>query len=236
MIEIRNLTHIYKGGIIGVEDINLTIGKDEVVAVIGVSGAGKSTLLRCINRLLEPTSGEVFINGKDILHCSNKEVQLIRRTIGMVFQNFNLIRRSLVIQNVLMGRLGYTYHYNKEDYQIAMECLRRVKIGDLAYRRTDTLSGGQQQRVGIARALAQEPTVILGDEPVSNLDPTRKHEIMDLLLDIHKQDEVPMVISIHDIETAKEYTNRVIGVVKGKVVFDSKLEDLTDEKIVEIFA
>lgn len=236
MIEIRNLNHIYKGGVIGVKDVNLAIGKDEIVAVIGVSGAGKSTLLKCINRLLEPTSGEIFINGKDILHCSTEEAQLVRRGIGMVFQTFNLIQRNLVIQNVLMGRLGYTYYYSKKDKQTAMESLRKVGIVDLAYRRADALSGGQQQRVGIARALTQEPSIILGDEPVSNLDPTRKKEIMNLFKEIHLRDKIPMLISIHDVNLAKEYASRIIGMVKGEVVLDGAPVELTDEKAVEIFA
>lgn len=245
MIEIKNLSHIYKGGVVGVKDANLTINDGEVVAIIGVSGAGKSTLLRCINRLLEPTSGDVFIDGDEILHCSERKAQLIRRNIGMVFQNFNLLQRSLVIRNVLMGRLGYISTlrgfffgraYNRADYDIALDCLRRVGLEDLAHRRADALSGGQQQRVGIARVLAQKPAIILGDEPVSNLDPTRAREIMGLLRDIHKTERLTTIISLHDLEIAKEYANRIIAIVKGEIIFDGEPEDLTDEKIVEVFA
>jgi len=245
MIKIRNLNHIYKGGIVGVKDINLNIDVGEIVAVIGVSGAGKSTLLRCINRLLEPTSGEIFIDEKDILHCSEQKAQLIRREVGMVFQNFNLLQRSLVIRNVLMGRLGYISTlrslflgraYSRDDMDIALDCLRRVGLEDLAYRRADALSGGQQQRVGIARALAQKPSIILGDEPVSNLDPTRAREIMNLLREIHRRERMATVISLHNIEIAKEYASRIIAMVKGEIIFDGKPEELTDEKIVEVFA
>ena len=250
MILIKDLCHIYNphhrtNSVVGVNNINLRIADGEIVAVIGVSGAGKSTLLRCVNRLLEPTSGEVFIDGEDILHCSERKAQLMRRKMGMVFQNFNLLRRSLAIQNVLMGRLGYistsrsllsTRAYSKEDVGIALDCLRRVGIEDLAYRRVDALSGGQQQRVGIARALAQKPSIILGDEPVSNLDPTRAREIMNLLSEIHKREGMTMIISLHNIEIAKEYAGRIIGMVKGEIVFDGKPEELTDETIVEIFA
>jgi len=245
MIKIRNLNHIYKGGIVGVKDINLNIDVGEIVAVIGVSGAGKSTLLRCINRLLEPTSGEIFIDEKDILHCSEQKAQLIRRKVGMVFQNFNLLQRSLVIRNVLMGRLGYISTlrslflgraYSRDDMDIALDCLRRVGLEDLAYRRADALSGGQQQRVGIARALAQKPSIILGDEPVSNLDPTRAREIMNLLREIHRRERMATVISLHNIEIAKEYASRIIAMVKGEIIFDGKPEELTDEKIVEVFA
>ena len=244
MIKIRNLNHIYKGGVIGVKDANLTINAGEVVAIIGVSGAGKSTLLRCINRLLEPTSGEVFIDGEEILHCSEWKAQLIRRKVGMVFQNFNLLQRSLVIRNVLMGRLGYISTlrslffgraYSKDDVDIALDCLRIVGLEDLVYRRADALSGGQQQRVGVARALAQKPSIVLGDEPISNLDPTRAREIMNLLHKIHRQERLTLVISLHNIEIAKEYASRIIAMVKGEIVFDGKPKDLTDEKIVEVF-
>lgn len=245
MIEIKNLNHIYKGGIIGVKNANFTINEGEVVAIIGVSGAGKSTLLRCINRLLEPTSGEVFIDGKEILHCSERKAQIIRCKMGMVFQNFNLLQRSLVIRNVLMGRLGYistmrslffSRAYSRDDFDIALDCLRRVGLEDLAYRRVDALSGGQQQRVGIARVLAQQPSIILADEPISNLDPTRAREIMNLLHEIHRRERLTMVVSLHNIEIAKEYASRIIGMVKGGIIFDGKPEELTDEKIVEIFA
>lgn len=246
MILIKNLHHIYRANsLVGLNNINLMISGAEIVAIIGISGAGKSTLLRCINRLLEPTSGEVFIDGEEMLHCPERKAQLIRRKIGMVFQNFNLLQRSPVISNVLLGRLGYmstarsllsSRAYGKDDVAIAQDCLERVGIGDLAYRRVDTLSGGQKQRVGIARALAQKPSIILADEPVSNLDPTRKREIMNLLKEIHQQEAITMVISLHDMEIAKEYTSRIIGMVKGEIVFDSPPEELLDEKIVEIFA
>lgn len=245
MIEIKNLNHTYKGNIVGVKDASFTINDGEVVAIIGISGAGKSTLLRCINRLLEPTSGKVFIDDEEILHCSEQRAQLVRRKIGMVFQNFNLLQRSLVIRNVLMGRLGYISTlrclffgraYSKDDLDIALDCLRRVGIEDLAYRRADALSGGQQQRVGIARALAQKPSILLGDEPVSNLDPTRAREIMNLLCEIHRRERLTTVISLHNIELAKEYASRIIGIVKGGIIFDGKPSELTDEKIVEVFA
>lgn len=250
MILIKELCHIYNphrgvNSVVGVKNVNLRIADGEIVAVIGVSGAGKSTLLRCINRLLEPTSGEVFIDGEEILHCSERRAQLMRRQMGMIFQNFNLLQRSLVIQNVLMGRLGYISTsrsllsgraYSKDDVSIALDCLRRVGIEDLAYRRVNTLSGGQQQRVGVARALAQQPSIILGDEPVSNLDPTRAREIMNLLSEIHKREGMTTVISLHDIEIARGYAGRIIGLVKGEIVFDGKPAELTDEKIMEIFA
>lgn len=250
MILIENLRHIYNphygaDSVVGVSNINLSIGDGEIVAIIGASGAGKSTLLRCINRLLEPTSGKIFIDNEEILRCSEQKARTIRRKIGMIFQDFNLLKRSMVIENVLMGRLGYIstlrslltkYTYTKDDILIAMDCLRKVGIEDLAYRRVDTLSGGQQQRVGIARALAQKPSIILGDEPISNLDPVRKIEIMNLLSEIHKKENITMIIGLHNIEIANKYASRIIGLVKGKVVFDGGVEELSEEKIVEIFA
>ena len=250
MILIKDLTHVYNPrhkakSVVAVNNINLRIDDGEIVAVIGVSGAGKSTLLRCINRLLEPTSGELYINGEDILHCSERRAQAMRRQMGMIFQTFNLLQRSLVIQNVLMGRLGYistprsllsNRAYSKDDVSLALDCLRRVGIEDMAYRRANALSGGQQQRVGVARALAQKPSLILGDEPVSNLDPTRKIEIMNLLREIHKRDGITMVISLHDLEIAREYASRIIGMVKGEVIFDGRPEELSDEKVLEILA
>lgn len=249
MILIENLRHIYSphhgDSVVGVSDINLSIGDGEIVAIIGASGAGKSTLLRCINRLLEPTSGKIFIDNEEILCCSEQKARTIRRKIGMVFQDFNLLKRSMVIENVLMGRLGYIitlrsllskYTYTKDNILIAMDCLRKVGIEDLAYRRVDTLSGGQQQRVGVARALAQKPSIILGDEPISNLDPVRKIEIMNLLSKIHKKENITMIIGLHDIEIAKKYARRIIGLVKGELVFDGGAEKLSEEKIVEIFA
>lgn len=248
MIELKELCHIYNPGgkpVVGVNNINLRIDDGEVVAVIGISGSGKTTLLRCINRLLEPTSGEVFIDGEELLHASARKARLIRRKIGMVFQNFNLLKRSLVIENVLVGRLGYInvaksllakYAYSKTDKSIALDCLRSVGVDDLTYRRTDALSGGQQQRVGVARALAQRPSIILADEPVSNLDPTRTKEIMNLLREIHQREGLTMIISLHDIDIAEEYASRIIGMVKGEVVFDGSSEELSEERIVEILA
>ena len=236
MIEIKNLTHIYKGNIVGIKNINLTIKEGELVALIGISGSGKSTLLRCINRLIEPTKGEILIRGKPILNCTRKEAEHTRKRIGMIFQDFNLLQRSLVIQNVLVGRLGYSWIYSQKDKEISLECLRQVGIEELAYRRVEALSGGQQQRVGIARALAQGPTIILADEPVSNLDPTRKKEIVDLISEIHKREGITTIISIHDIDIAKKYASRLVGLAKGQIIFDGTSQELSDEKISDIFA
>ncbi|MBC8552444.1 MAG: phosphonate ABC transporter ATP-binding protein [Candidatus Brocadiales bacterium] len=247
MITIKGLCHVYRIGTditVGADNINLAIPNGEIVALIGPSGAGKSTLLKCINRLLEPYSGNIFIGNDEILRCSHRKAQAIRRRIGMVFQDFNLLKRSTVVRNVLLGRLGYVstfrslfgkYAYTKYDVNISMECLRKVGIQDLADRRVETLSGGQQQRVGIARSLAQNPNVILADEPVSNIDPAKKKEIMDLLLDIHIKEHITTIISVHDVKLAKKYTDRIIGLKNGKIVFDGNPKGLTGKKVAEIF-
>lgn len=248
MILIKDLYHTYNShserDCVGVKNINLQIADEEIIALIGVSGAGKSTLLNCINRLIEPTTGKIFIDGEDILSCSEKHAQIIRRKIGMVFQNYNLLRRSLVINNVLLGRLGFLPSvrsfmgrngYFKEDIQFAKICLRKVGIEELLYRQISDISGGQRQRVSIARTLCQQPSIILADEPVSSLDPTREKEIMNLLIEIHKREKITMIISLHNINIAKKYANRIIGLTKGEVVFDGKPEELSEEIILEIF-
>jgi len=248
MILIKDLYHIYNSysgrDCVGVKNINLQIADEEIIALIGVSGAGKSTLLHCINRLIEPTTGKIFIDGEDILSYSEKHAQIIRRKIGIIFQNYNLLRRSLVINNVLLGRLGFLPSirsfmgingYSKEDIQFAKSCLRKVGIEDLSYRQISDISGGQRQRVSIARTLCQQPSIILADEPVSSLDPTRGKEIMNLLIEIHKREKITMIVSLHDINIAKKYANRIIGLTKGEVIFDGKPEELSEEIILEIF-
>ncbi len=245
MIEVRGLRHVYDNGVVGIKGVTFSVDEGQMVALVGASGSGKSTLLRCVNRLLEPVSGSVLIDGEDILNSPESRCRKIRRKMGMVFQNFNLLHRSLVVENVLIGRLGHIstircllpkLTYSRNDIFFALNCLQRVGIEDLAYRRVDTLSGGQQQRVGIARALAQEPSIILADEPVSNLDSSRKTEIMNLLWDIHRHDGITTLVSLHDLDLAKKYCGRIIGLVKGGVVFDGRPEDFTEEKSLGVFA
>lgn len=248
MIEIKNLSHIYKNrNEEAIKNINLYIKKGENVVILGSSGSGKSTLLKCINRLVEPTSGEILINGESITHCSIKKAEKIRGRIGMIFQNFNIIEREEVFNNVLDGRLQYISTLNtilnkffkktrkQKDYSIIQNNIERVGLGGYEYERAANLSGGQKQRVAIARALSQEPSIMLADEPVSNLDPKLMKEIMDLLKEICKEKNITLVSSLHFLDFAKKYGERIIGMKNGEIVFDGKPEDLKEKDIVNIY-
>lgn len=246
MIQIKNLVFEYAGvhPFLALDDINLGIEAGERVAIIGPSGSGKSTLLKCINRLLEPTVGSIKIREREISGLSKRMMRKVRQKLGMVFQNFNLIQRIPAIDNVLLGRLPYIpayrkylygFAYSRRDYQVALESLKQVQIESLASRRVDRLSGGQQQRVGIARALAQEPQVILADEPVSNLDPKIKAEVMDLLVSICKKQGLTLLVSMHEIDLVKKYVSRVVGLVAGNIVFDGTPECMTEADYRKIY-
>lgn len=242
MLEVKNLTKIYDGGVLALDDVSFEVPKGQFLAVIGLSGSGKSTLLRSINRLIEPTSGHIYWNGMDITAASPDEMRRIRRKIGMVFQNFNLVHRSKVITNVLAGRLGYINpiwslinHFSRQDIHRAKAQLDRVGIADKAYSRADELSGGQQQRVGIARALMQEPEMILADEPVASLDPVLAHSIMKYLEQINKEDGVMVVCSLHFLDIVHRYADRVIALNEGQLVFEGLPKDIDDEKFKEIY-
>ena len=194
MLKVNNLKKIYNGEVLALNNVSFEVPKGQFLAVIGLSGSGKSTLLRCINRLVEPTEGEILFNGENIVTASDEDLRRIRRKIGMVFQHFNLVHRSPVLTNVLAGRLGYVNpawslfnRFPKSDIENAIEQLERVGIADKAYKRADELSGGQQQRVGIARAMMQNPEMILADEPVASLDPVLAHSIMQHLENINKE-------------------------------------------------
>lgn len=243
MIEIRNLTHRYKNRDKDVlKDINIKIEQGECIILLGPSGAGKSTLIRCINRLIEPTSGEVLIDGVNILKLNTKETGLIRRKIGLIFQEFNLIERDSVLKNVLNGRLGSTTlwrtffnKYTLEDYEILEESLKSVKMVEFKYDRVSDLSGGQRQRVAIARTLAQHPNIILADEPVSNLDPKLMKDVMNLLQTICRKNNMTLILSIHFLELIKEYASRVIGIKDGKIVYDGHISKLTTDDLTKIY-
>jgi phosphonate transport system ATP-binding protein len=241
MLEIKNLTKIYEGGTQALYDVSFTVKPGEFLAVIGLSGSGKSTLLRCINRLIEPTDGQIIWNGEDITAASQDEMLRIRRKIGMIFQHFNLVTRSRVITNVLAGRLGYVNpamsllnRFPKSDMELAFKQLDRVSIADQAYKRADELSGGQQQRVGIARAMMQEPEIILADEPVASLDPVLAHSIMQYLETINTEG-VMVLCSLHFLDLVHRYANRAIALNEGKLMFDGSPEDIDDEKFKEIY-
>jgi phosphonate transport system ATP-binding protein len=242
MLEIKNLTKVYEGGVQALDNVSFSVEQGEFLAVIGLSGSGKSTLLRCINRLIEPTEGQIIWNGVDITNANQSELRLIRRKIGMVFQHFNLVERSQVITNVLSGRLGYVNpalslinRFPESDTEAALKQLERVEIADQAYKRADELSGGQQQRVGIARAMVQEPEMILADEPVASLDPVLAHSIMQYLEKINQEDGVTVLCSLHFLDLVHRYADRAIALNEGKLMFDGSPQAIDDEKFKEIY-
>lgn len=242
MIEFNHVSKVYSNGTIGLKDIHLQIKRGEFVVIVGLSGAGKSTMLRSINRLHETTDGDIVIDGKSITAAKGKQLREMRRGIGMIFQSFNLVRRSSVLRNVLSGRVGYHSTlrtvlglFPKEDIQLALDALERVNIQEKAYIRADQLSGGQQQRVSIARALAQEAQIILADEPVASLDPLTTHQVMDDLKRINRELGITTIVNLHFIDLAREYATRIIGLRAGEVVFDGPVAEATDARFAEIY-
>ncbi|MDH3943317.1 MAG: phosphonate ABC transporter ATP-binding protein [Anaerolineae bacterium] len=242
MLRISNLTKIYDGGVQALTDVSFEVPKGQFLAVIGLSGSGKSTLLRCINRLIDPSEGQIKWNGVDVTAATPDEMRRIRRRIGMVFQHFNLVHRSKVITNVLAGRLGYINpaaslinRFPKEDIEKAFQQMDRVGIADKAYQRADELSGGQQQRVGIARALMQDPEMILADEPVASLDPVLAHSIMSYLEKINKEDGVTVLCSLHFLDLVHRYADQVVALNEGQVVFEGLPAEIDDDKFKEIY-
>ncbi|MED2865005.1 phosphonate ABC transporter ATP-binding protein [Bacillus thuringiensis] len=242
MIEFRNVSKMYPNGTKGLNNINLKIQKGEFIVMVGLSGAGKSTLLRSVNRLHEITEGEIFIEGESITAAKGKGLRRMRRDIGMIFQSFNLVKRSTVLKNVLAGRVGYHSTlrttlglFPKEDVELAFQALKRVNILEKAYARADELSGGQQQRVSIARALAQEAKIILADEPVASLDPLTTKQVLDDLKKINEDFGITTIVNLHSIELARQYATRIIGLHAGEIVFDGLVEEATDEKFAEIY-
>ena len=242
MLKVEHLTKVYDDGTRALQGISFEIPDGQFLIIIGLSGSGKSTLLRCINRLVEPTEGRVFWNDVDITATSQEELRHIRRRIGMIFQHFNLVKRSKVITNVLAGRLGYTNpvlslfnHFPRADVELALQNLERVGIADQAYKRADELSGGQQQRVGIARALMQNPELMLVDEPVSALDPATSHSIMRYLEELNKKDGMTILCSLHFLSLARAYADRIIALKDGNIVFDGPPEEIDDARFREIY-
>jgi phosphonate transport system ATP-binding protein len=242
MLKVENLVKIYGGGIKALDDVSFEVDKGEFLAVIGLSGSGKSTLLRCINRLIEPTEGTITWDGVDITNASQEELRRIRRRIGMVFQHFNLVERSKVITNVLAGRLGYlnpalsvVNRFPKADLDKAHAQLARVGLEEKAGARADELSGGQQQRVGVARAMMQDPEIMLADEPVASLDPVLAHSIMQYLELINKEDGVMVLCSLHFLDLVHQYADRVIALNEGRLVFEGPPAEIDDAKFKEIY-
>jgi len=242
VLSIQNLVKVYPSGTRAVDDVSLDIQQGEFVVLIGLSGSGKSSLLRCINRLVEPTSGRVIFEGADITRARGGELRRIRRRIGMIFQQFNLVRRTSVLSNTLAGRLGYRSALrtiigrpSREDVAAAFENLGRVGIADKAFARADALSGGQQQRVGIARALMQHPELMLADEPVASLDPATSHSVMKYLEEINKKDGITVICSLHFLSLARRYGTRVIALKAGKIAFDGQPDDIDERRFKEIY-
>jgi len=242
MLQVEHLTKVYPDGTVGLHDVSFEVEEGEFLAVIGLSGSGKSTLLRCINRLIEPTEGHVIWNGIDVTAAKGEELRHIRRQIGMVFQQFNLVKRSSVLTNVLSGRLGYANPWSSlvhifpaEEHQRAIAALERVGIAEQADKRADQLSGGQQQRVGIARALMQEPQLILADEPVASLDPVLAHSILRYLELLNREDGIMVLCSLHFLDLVHRYATRVVGLKDGEKVFEGHPKELTRERFKEVY-
>ena len=242
-VKTQGLGKIYPNGTKALSDISISIGNHEFVAIIGLSGAGKSTLLRCLNRLVRPTQGSISLFGEDITHVSGKKLKNVRCRVGMIFQQFHLVRRLTALENVLVGRLRFNSgvmsrgltlmrRFSKDEKEKAFECMRQVGIAELAFQRADTLSGGQQQRVAIARALAQNPEVFLADEPIASLDPRSSEVVMDTLAEIHETRQIPVVVNLHHIDFAQRYGKRILGMSGGKLIFDGTPQTL-DESAVE---
>ena len=242
MITFDHVSKTYPNGVQGLTNIHFTIAQGEFVAIIGLSGAGKSTLLRAINRLVPITEGDIRINEQSVTKANKKELRLIRRQIGLISQQFNLVKRSTVQKNVLSGRLGYynTWKsilglFTPEDYQHTQTALASVGLSDKLQTRSDQLSGGQQQRVLIARALVQQAPIILADEPVASLDPITTEKVMRDLQQINQTMAKTIVINLHSIPLARTYATRVIALKAGSVVFDGTPEALTDERLEQIY-
>ncbi len=240
---VEHLTKVYeRGEVLALNDISFSVKKGEFLVVIGLSGSGKSTLLRCINRLIEPTAGKIFFDGADVTAASSRQLLKIRRQMGMIFQQFNLVKRSSVLTNVLAGRLGYVnpwlsaiHRFPHPDIELAMQNLDRVAIRDQAYKRADELSGGQQQRVGIARALMQQPTLLMADEPVSALDPATSHSVMKYLEQMNQEDGVTVIASLHFLSLARRYGTRILALKDGEIVFEGLPEDIDEARFKEIY-
>jgi phosphonate transport system ATP-binding protein len=239
---IRGLRKEYRAGVPVLRDVSLEIGGTGMTAVIGPSGSGKSSLIRCINRLVDPTAGEILFGGQDLARLRGRALREARRRIGMVFQEYNLVERLSVIENLLCGRLGYVpvwrawlRRFPAADVARAFELLDAVGLGEYATRRADALSGGQRQRVGIARAIMQDPELVLADEPTSSLDPKTSVEIMDLLAGLARARGIPVVVNIHNVDLARRFAQRIVGMSAGAIVFDGPPSQLQESHLLAIY-
>lgn len=242
LVVFENVSKRYPNGHLALKNVNLSFRPGEFVVIVGLSGAGKSTLIRCINRLISPTEGKLYVSGSEIIGLSDAALRRERARIGMIFQNYNLVRRSSVLKNVLTGRLAYLPAWRtllglfpQEDTELALRSLERVGIREKAYQRADTLSGGQQQRVAIARALAQKPVILLADEPVASLDPPTAHQVMRDLKRLSREENLLTLVNLHFIDMAQEYADRVIGLRAGEVVYDGPAKGMTEASFEAIY-
>lgn len=241
-ISIRQLEKSYTQGKPVLKGISLELGAREVVAIIGPSGTGKSTLIRCINRLVQPTTGEIWFQGRDLVTLSRRSLREARRQIGMVFQEYNLVERLTVMENALSGRLGYMSawaawlrRYRQEDIDLAFTLLDQVGLSGFEHQRADSLSGGQRQRVGIARAVMQHPKLLLADEPTSSLDPKTSVEVMQILMEMGERLQISIVINMHDVALAQKFASRIIGMSGGMVVYDGPPTGLNTQILQSIY-
>lgn len=242
MLDIADLVKVYPGGERAVDGVSFAVPAGEVVGLIGPSGAGKSTLIRCINRLVEPTAGRIALDGERVTGLSRRVLRRARRRIGMIFQEFALVERLTVMENVLSGRLGYVpfwrsyfRRFRPQDVRLAFRLLDRVGLAAQVDKRADALSGGQRQRVGIARALAQEPRLLLVDEPTASLDPKTSRQIMRLIVEAAREQALPVIINIHDVALAQMFVDRIIGLRAGRLVYDGPPSGLDADALTRIY-
>jgi len=241
-VRVEHLTKVFPDGTRALDDVSFVVNRGDFMVIIGLSGSGKSTLMRCINRLIEPTSGKVYIDDVDVTALRADELRLLRRQIGMIFQQFNLVKRASVLTNVLSGRLGYvpaswalTNYFPRDLKALAVENLERVGIPEKAFTRADQLSGGQQQRVGIARALMQDPRVILADEPVASLDPATSHSVLKYIEEMNRRDGITVLCALHFLSLARRYGTRIIALKAGRIVFTGYPADIDEQRFKEIY-
>jgi len=242
MLTITDLNKVYPTGAKALNNVSFTVDQPQVIAIIGPSGAGKSTLIRCINRLVEPTSGKIILDETDVISLNRRELRKVRRRMGMIFQEYNLVDRLTVMENLLSGRLGYVSFWRAyrrkfppEDITAAFGLLDRVGLKGYQDTRADALSGGQRQRVGIARALMQTPDLLLVDEPTASLDPKTSRQIMRLLTELVRERGTPALINIHDVALAQSFSDRIIGLRDGAIVFEGTTDEVTEDVLTQIY-
>ncbi len=242
MLEIKQLVKKYHTGDLAINGVDLKVEKGQVMALIGPSGAGKSTLIRCVNRLENPTSGEIWLNGENIVKMRSGKLRRARRNMGMIFQEYALVERLTVMENVLSGRLGYVGFWRsflrkfpQSDINAAFGLLEKVGLDTMVNKRADELSGGQRQRVGIARALIQKPVILLVDEPTASLDPKTSRQIMRLITELCEENQLTAIINIHDVVLAQMYAERIVGLREGSIVYDGSPDDLKPDVLTEIY-